>query len=206
MDTAPGGNNIIDGLLRYQDTYKKTDIIGFINGLDGVLGDNVLTIGEEHFTAYRNLGACEFLGRSSDRIKRADFEAVGNSMRKHKVDGLVIVGGVSVHTDACMLTEYFLVNEVKTNVIVIPLTLNNDIRHQVLQTTLGFDTVSKVYSQLIGNMLTDSASAIKYWYFIRLMGKEPSHLALECALRTHPNMFIISEESAFRGETLPDIV
>ena len=72
--------------------------------------------------------------------------------------------------------------------------------------SLGFDTTSKVYSQLIGNMLTDSASAIKYWYFIRLMGKDPSHLALECALKTHPNMVIISEECAYRGETLPDIV
>lgn len=79
-------------------------------------------------------------------------------------------------------------------------------KHKYIQTTLGFDTASKLYSQLIGNMLTDCASAIKYWYFIRLMGKEPSHLALECALKTHPNMVIISEECAYRGETLPDII
>jgi 6-phosphofructokinase len=93
-----------------------------------------------------------------------------------------------------------------TKICVVPATLDGNIRHKFLQTTLGFDTASKVYSQLIGNMLTDSASAIKYWYFIRLMGRGPSHLALECALKTHPNMVIISEECAFRGETLPDVV
>lgn len=93
-----------------------------------------------------------------------------------------------------------------TGVVAIPATLDGNIRHRFFQCSLGFDTAAKVYSQLIGNMLTDSASAIKYWYFIRLMGKDPSHLALECALKTHPNMVLISEECAFRGETLPDVV
>jgi diphosphate--fructose-6-phosphate 1-phosphotransferase len=109
-------------------------------------------------------------------------------------------------TDGARLTQFFLQEKIPTNVVVVPATLDGNIRHNYLQCSLGFDTATKVYSQLIGNMLTDSASAIKYWYFIRLMGKDPSHLALECALRTHPNMTIISEESAFRGESFQDIV
>jgi 6-phosphofructokinase len=104
------------------------------------------------------------------------------------------------------LAEYFLENSQETQVVVIPATIDGNIGHSFLQTSLGFDTAAKVYSQLVGNMLTDSASAIKYWYFIKLMGKDPSHLALECGLRTHPNMVIVSEECASRGETLSDIV
>lgn len=131
---------------------------------------------------------------------------MAESCKRHHITGLVLVGATHTLTDGARLTEYFLTNNVKTNVTVIPATLDGNIRHNYLQCSLGFDTASKVYSQQIGNMLTDSASASKYWYFIRLMGKDPSHLAIECALRTHPNMTIISEESAYRGETLPDIV
>lgn len=97
-------------------------------------------------------------------------------------------------------------NKIGTRVITVPATVDGNMNHNFISTSIGFDTASKVYSQLIGNMLTDSASAIKYWYFIRLMGQDPSHLALECALSTHPNIAIISEECASRGETLPDIV
>ena len=109
-------------------------------------------------------------------------------------------------TDGCALSEYFLANQIDTSVVVVPATVNGNIRHSFISTSIGFDTASKVYSQLIGNMLSDSASAIKYWYFIRLMGRDPSHLVLECAMQTHPNMVIISEECAHRGETLIDIV
>merc|ERR1719276_329937 len=109
-------------------------------------------------------------------------------------------------TDCLYLAEYFEQNDAATRVVMIPATVDGNIHHDYFQTSIGFDTASKAYSQLIGNMLTDSASAIKYWYFIRLMGKDPSHVALECALKTHPNIVIISEESAYRGESLMDIV
>jgi 6-phosphofructokinase 1 len=117
-----------------------------------------------------------------------------------------MIGATHTLSDACSLSEYFLANGVQTRVIAIPATVNGNIRHNFISTSIGFDTASKVYSQLIGNMLTDSASAIKYWYFIRLMGRDPSHLVLECAMQTHPNLVIISEESSSRGETLIDIV
>ena len=126
--------------------------------------------------------------------------------QKQGITGLVLVGATHTITEASSLTEFFLKNGCETKVVVVPTTLDGNIRHGFFQCSLGFDTATKVYSQLIGNMLTDSASAIKYWYFIRLMGKDPSHLALECALKTHPNMVIISEESSFRGESLYDIV
>jgi diphosphate--fructose-6-phosphate 1-phosphotransferase len=120
--------------------------------------------------------------------------------------GLVIIGATHTLTDALSLSEYFVENNVTTRVIGVPSTVDGNIRHNYICSSIGFDTASKVYSQLIGNMLSDSASAIKYWYFIRLMGRDPSHLALECAVQTHPNMVIISEECSHRGETLIDIV
>merc|ERR1719276_611688 len=99
-------------------------------------------------------------------------------------------------TDCLYLAEYFEQNDAATRVVMIPATVDGNIHHKYFQTAIGFDTASKVYSQLIGNMLTDSASAIKYWYFIRLMGKDPTHLAMECALKTQPNVVVISEECA----------
>jgi len=131
---------------------------------------------------------------------------IAESVTKNGITGIVMAGATHTMTDAANLTEYFMENGIDTKIIVVPVTLDGNIRHNFLQMSLGFDTASKVYSQLIGNMLTDSASAIKYWYFIRIMGREPSHLALECALKTHPNMVIISEECSFRNETLPEIV
>ena len=109
-------------------------------------------------------------------------------------------------TDALYLAEYFKANKAPCRVIVVPAAVDGDLQHNYLQTAIGFDTASKVYSQLIGNMLTDSASAIKYWYFIRLMGKDPSHLAVECALKTHPNYVVVSEECKDRNESVKDIV
>ena len=123
-----------------------------------------------------------------------------------KLNGLVIVGATNAMTDALYLAEYFKANKAPCRVIVVPASVDGDLQHNYLQTAIGFDTASKVYSQLIGNMLTDSASAIKYWYFIRLMGKEPSHLAVECALKTHPNYVVVSEECKDRNESVKDIV
>lgn len=165
-----------------------------------------MNITEESFGPYRNLGGYDYLKRSRERLEPNEFSVLADSCKRHGITGLALVGATHTLTDGARLAEYFLQNKIDTKVIVIPATLDGNIRHNYLQSSLGFDTASKVYSQLIGNMLTDSASAIKYWYFIRLMGKDPSHLALECALRTHPNMVIISEESAFRGESLKDIV
>jgi len=177
-----------------------------MNGIDGIMNDTLLEITEVSFAPYRNLGGYDYLGKTKEHLTAEHIENLARSIQKHGITSLVLIGATVTLTDTASVTEFFSTNSVDCNVVVIPATLDGNVKHKYIQTTLGFDTASKVYSQLIGNMLTDCASAIKYWYFIRLMGRDPSHLALECALKTHPNMVIISEECAYRGETLPDII
>jgi len=171
-------------------------LVGLINGVEGIKKENITKIDEETYAPYRNLGGCDYLGKSTDNLKSEYFEDLGKLVKKHNITGMILVGATHTMTDACLVTEYFMKNDIDTKVVVVPATLDGNVRHNYFETSIGFDTATKVYSQLIGNMLTDSASAIKYWYFIRLMGKDPSHLALECALKTHPNMVIISEEAS----------
>lgn len=198
---------MIDGLLRYQASRKNVKLIGFINGLKGLMNEDVVEINEESFKPFRNLGGYDYLGRSHDFLRTiVEQKQAGAVCQKLGLNGLVLIGATHTMSDGCALSEYFLANNIDTSVVVVPATVNGNIRHSFISTSIGFDTASKVYSQLIGNMLSDSASAIKYWYFIRLMGRDPSHLVLECAMQTHPNMVIISEECAHRGETLIDIV
>lgn len=176
-------------------------------GTLGFFEGRSITITEENFAPFRNQGGYHYLGRSEDQIHTPfQLEASLKQAREKELDGLVIIGATHSLTDAIHLNEYFLQNNCDTKVIGVPATVDGNIHHKYIATAVGFDTSSKVYSQLIGNMLTDSASAVKYWYFMRLMGKDPSHLTLECALRCNPNMVIISEECSARGETLIEIV
>ena len=169
--------------------------------------ETFITISEDTFKPFRNLGGQDYLGRSHDMLRTPEQQAQAAKVaRSLNLTGLVVIGATHSLTDAATLSEYFLQQGISTKVIGVPATVDGNVKHKYVSSAIGFDTASKVYSQLIGNMLTDSASAIKYWYFIRLMGRDPSHLALECAMQTHPNIVIISEESASRGETLPDIV
>lgn len=118
----------------------------------------------------------------------------------------MLVGATHTLSDALLISDFLLKEGSKTRVITVPCTVDNNIGHHMLESIVGFDSASKVYSQLIGNIMIDAASAVKYWYFIRLMGRDPSHLVLECALQTQPNITIISEEVAARGATLDDVV
>lgn len=161
----------------------------------------------ETFANFNNLGGYDYIGRGSDSLRTQEQKAKALQVsQKLGLTGLVLVGATANMADTLYLAEYFVQNNCQTKVVVVPATVDGNIHHEYFQTSLGFDTCSKVYSQLIGNMLTDSASAVKYWYFIRLMGKEPSHLALECALKTQPNMILVSEECRDRHENLNDIV
>ena len=182
-------------------------LYGFINGLAGLMDEHIVEIDEESFKPFRNLGGYDYLGRSHDYLRTLNEQKQAAKVCKERgYGGLVMIGATHTLSDACSLSEFFLANQIETRVVGIPATVNGNIRHSFISTSIGFDTASKVYSQLIGNMLSDSASAIKYWYFIRLMGRDPSHLVLECAMQTHPNLVIISEECSNRGETLIDIV
>lgn len=169
--------------------------------------EETIEINEDTFKPFRNLGGYDYLGRTHDYLRtEVEQKQAAKLCRELDLTGLVMIGATHTLSDACALSEYFVEHDVPTRVIGIPSSVNGNIRHNYVSTAIGFDTTSKVYSQQIGNMLSDSASAIKYWYFIRLMGRDPSHLVLECAMQTHPNLVIISEESSSRGETLIDIV
>jgi diphosphate--fructose-6-phosphate 1-phosphotransferase len=162
---------------------------------------------QETFKNFVNLGGIDYIGRGADKLRDDHEQAAAAAMcRKLGLTGLILVGATDAMTDAAYLSQYFVEQKVDTSVILVPCTVDGNIFHNYISTSIGFDTASKVYSQLIGNMLTDSASAVKYWYFIRLMGGQPSHLALECALKTCPNMVVVSEECNERKETLTDIV
>ena len=202
---APGANNVVDGLLRFKERQPQCELIGFINGVQGIISQKFIEITRDNFKNHMNLGGIDFIGRGPDKL-RDDMYKVGEVCVKQELTGLILVGGVNTLSEAAGLTLHLIENKIRTSVIVIPCTVDGNIHHKYIQTSIGFDTASKVYSQLIGNMLTDSASACKYWYFIRLMGKEPSHLAVECALQTCPNMVVVSEECHMRKDTLKDVV
>jgi diphosphate--fructose-6-phosphate 1-phosphotransferase len=205
---APGGNNIVNGLLEYQmRSQRKVSLFGFTNGTVGMFKGQHIEITQENFKYYRNHGGYDFLGRSVDKIRsKEELEATRKACEELNLDGLVLVGATHTMTDCLLLSDYFISHAVKTNIIVVPSSVDGNVSHPLFESTVGFDTASKVYSQLIGNIMTDSASATKYWYLMRLMGRDPSHLVLECALQTHPNYVIISEECGQRSSNLSDIV
>lgn len=204
---APGMHNIIDGLLRFSENYGNCELIGFTNGTLGFFKGEHIVISEDNFKYFRNQGGCDFLGRSADKLRTAEHhKSAKETCNKMNLDGLVLVGATHSLTDAAHLTDYFLKEKVSTRVIGIPATLYGNVNHKYVETTVGFDTATKLYSQLIGNIMTDAASAVKYWYLIRLMGGDSSHLALESSLQTGPNTVLISEQCAKDAETLPAIV
>lgn len=206
---SPGGNNIINGLLEFKKSTKKNNVtlIGFLFGTLGLFNQEYIEITENNFANYKNHGGFDYLGRSVDKVRsKEELEKTKKVCLELKLDGIIFVGASHTLTDALLVTEYFREHAVGTSVIGIPCSVDGNIKHPLFEATIGFDTASKVYSQLIGNIMTDSASATKYWYLIRLMGRDPSHLVLECALQTRPNYVIISEECGERGQSLNDIV
>lgn len=200
-------HNIIDGLLRFADNHGFVQLFGFTNGTLGFFNCEYIQIKEDNFKLFRNQGGCDFLGRSNDQIRTEDQrKAAKSTCKKLSLDGLVLIGATHTLTDTAHLTDYFLREKVATRVICVPASIYGNVGHGYLESTVGFDSASKLYSQLIGNIMTDAASAVKYWYLMRLMGGDSSHLAVESALQTGPNLVLISEQSAKDGETLHGIV
>lgn len=208
---APGGNNVVKGLLEFKKKFNNDnfniDLLGFKYGTLGFFKEEYITITEDNFKPFLNQGGYDYLGRSVDKIRTEEEKAqAGRVCTKLNLDGLILVGATHTLSDALILSEYFLKDKINTKVITVPSTVDGNVSHPMFESTLGFDTASKVYSGLIGNIMTDAASNTKYWYFIRLMGRNPSHLVLECALQTHPNYVIISEEIAKNGLSLMNVV
>ncbi|KAI3465496.1 hypothetical protein Pfo_022159 [Paulownia fortunei] len=204
---SPGGHNVIWGLLDALKVHNpKSTLLGFLGGSEGLFAQKTLEITDDILATYKNQGGYDLLGRTKDQIRTTEqVNAALNACTALKLDALVIIGGVTSNTDASQLAETFAERKCPTKVVGIPVTLNGDLKNQFVEANVGFDTICKVNSQLISNVCTDALSAEKYYYFIRLMGRKASHVALECTLQSHPNMVILAEEVAASKLTLFDI-
>ena len=205
---APGGNNVIAGLF---DALKKIHpdsvLIGFLNGPSGIINNKSIEITAPFIHSYRNQGGFDSLGSGRTKIETEEqFTNAEETVTALGLNGLVIVGGDDSNTNAAFLAEYFKKREIPVNVVGVPKTIDGDLRNEHIEVPFGFDTASKVYSEMIGNLLKDAISSKKYYFFVKLMGRSASHITLECALRTHPNIALIGEEIAVKGITLSQII
>ena len=205
---APGGHNVISGLF---DEVKKLNpenrLYGFLMGPGGLVDHNYIEITAENLQAYRNTGGFDMIGSGRTKLEKEEqFEKGLEVLRKLDIKAVVIIGGDDSNTNACVLAEYYAAKQYGVQVIGCPKTIDGDLKNDQIETSFGFDTATKTYSELIGNIERDCNSARKYWHFIKLMGRSASHIALECALQTQPNICVVSEEIESKDQTLNDIV
>ena len=205
---APGGHNVISGLF---DEVKKLNpenrLYGFLMGPGGLVDHNYIEITAENLQAYRNTGGFDMIGSGRTKLEKEEqFEKGLEILRKLDIKAVVIIGGDDSNTNACVLAEYYAAKQYGVQVIGCPKTIDGDLKNNQIETSFGFDTATKTYSELIGNIERDCNSARKYWHFIKLMGRSASHIALECALQTQPNICLVSEEIESKDQTLNDIV
>jgi len=205
---APGGHNVIAGLY---DGLKKgnpaSTLYGFLNGPSGLIDDKKVTLTGEIIDLYRNTGGFDIIGSGRTKIETPEqFAASLAAAKEIGLNAVVIVGGDDSNTNAALLAEYFLKQGSDIQVIGCPKTIDGDLKNDYIETSFGFDTACKTYSELIGNLMRDANSAKKYWHFIKLMGRAASHIALECALQTQPNICLISEEIEAKQLSLDKVV
>jgi diphosphate-dependent phosphofructokinase len=205
---AAGGHNVIAGLFdALTELHSNSILIGFLNGPAGIIDNHAIEITREKLSLYRNQGGFDLIGSGRTKIETEEqFKSAEKNIRALNLDGLVIVGGDDSNTNAAFLAEVFCKNGCKTKVVGVPKTIDGDLKNEYIETSFGFDSACKTYSEIIGNILRDSLSQKKYYFFIKLMGRSASHIALECALQTHPNMTLIGEEIAEKQQTLQDLV
>ena len=205
---APGGHNVIAGLF---DGVKRLNpdsrLYGFLMGPGGLVDHKYIEITAELMDAYRNTGGFDIIGSGRTKLEKTEqFDKGLEIIKELGIKALVIIGGDDSNTNACVLAEYYAAKNTGVQVIGCPKTLDGDLKNAYIETSFGFDTACKVYSEVIGNIQRDCNSAQKYWHFIKLMGRSASHIALECALQTQPNYCIISEEVEQKALSLDDIV
>jgi pyrophosphate--fructose-6-phosphate 1-phosphotransferase len=205
---APGGHNVIAGLFDgLKAANKENRLFGFLKGPGGIIKGNSKEITAELIDEYRNTGGFDMIMSGRDKIEKPeDLEACKKHFEEMGITGLVIIGGDDSNTNAAVLAEYLRATGSKTGVIGVPKTIDGDMKNEQIEASFGFDTASKTYSELIGNICRDAASAVKYWHFVKLMGRAASHVALECGLQTHANITLVSEEVQEKGTTLEEIV
>lgn len=205
---APGGHNVIAGLF---DGLKKgnpnSTLYGLKGGPSGLIDNKSVILTAEIIDEYRNTGGFDIIGSGRTKIETEEqFASSLETAKKLKLNAVVVIGGDDSNTNAALLAEYFIKNGSPIHVIGCPKTIDGDLKNEYIETSFGFDTACKTYSELIGNICRDTNSAKKYWHFIKLMGRAASHIALECAFQTQPNICLISEEVEAKGLSLDKIV
>ena len=204
---APGGHNVVSGLY---DALKKADkdneLIGFLGGPSGLTDDKFIVFTDEYINEFRNTGGFDIIGSGRTKLETTEqFEKAAAVCKKHGITAITIIGGEDSNTNAAVLAEYFKAHDTGVQVIGCPKTIDGDLKNDDIEISFGFDTATKTYSELIGNIERDANSAKKYWHFIKLMGRSASHIALECALETQPNVCLISEEIEKKEMSLSQI-
>jgi diphosphate-dependent phosphofructokinase len=204
---APGGHNVIAGLYDgLKAGHPESALIGFKGGPGGLVDDKAVEFDAAMVDRYRNTGGFDMIGSGRTKIESPEQFAKSAAVAKARgLDAIVVVGGDDSNTNAALLAEYFLGEKLGCAVIGVPKTIDGDLKNEYIETSFGFDTATKTYAELIGNIERDAASARKYWHFIKLMGRSASHIALECALQTRPNVALISEEVEARQSTLAQV-
>ena len=205
---APGGHNVISGLFDGVKSLNPANkLYGFILGPGGLVDHNYMEITPELMDQYRNTGGFDIIGSGRTKLEEEDqFEKGIQILRELGIKALVIIGGDDSNTNACVLAEYYAAKKYGVQVIGCPKTIDGDLKNDQIETSFGFDTACKTYSELIGNIQRDCNSARKYWHFIKLMGRSASHIALECALQCQPNICLVSEEVEAKEMSLDDVV
>ena len=205
---APGGHNVISGLYDgVKSLNPNSKLYGFLMGPGGLVDHKYVEFNDEFIDEYRNTGGFDIIGSGRTKLeKEAQFESGIEILRELGIKALVIIGGDDSNTNACVLAEYYAAKKYGVQVIGCPKTIDGDLKNDQIETSFGFDTACKTYSELIGNIQRDCYSARKYWHFIKLMGRSASHIALECALQTQPNVCLVSEEVEQKNMSLDDVV
>ncbi len=205
---APGGHNVIAGLYDgLRKGNKASKLLGAKGGPKGLIDGSFTEITDKLMDEFRNTGGFDMIGSGRDKIEKAeDLEKVVAVIKKNAIDGVVVIGGDDSNTNAAVLAEYFKAHGVPAGVVGCPKTIDGDLKNEHIETSFGFDTAAKTYSELIGNIGRDANSAKKYWHFIKLMGRSASHITLECGLQTQPNLTLIGEEVAAKKYTLDQII
>ena len=204
---APGGHNVVCGLY---DALKATNpenvLYGFKKGPSGLLEDDYLIFDDAYIDQFRNTGGFDIIGSGRTKLETEEqFAVAAEVCKKHGITAIVIIGGDDSNTNAAVLAEYFAAHDAGVQVIGCPKTIDGDLKNEDIECSFGFDTATKTYSEVIGNIERDANSAKKYWHFVKVMGRSASHVALECALQTQPNVCLISEEVAEKKMSLSQI-
>ena len=205
---APGGHNVISGLFDgVKKNHRDSRLFGFVMGPGGLVDHKYIELTAPIIDEYRNTGGFDIIGSGRTKLeKKEQFDKGLEILKALDIKALVIIGGDDSNTNACVLAEYYKAIDAGVQVIGCPKTIDGDLKNSEIETSFGFDTATKVYSEVIGNIMRDCNSAKKYWHFIKLMGRSASHVTLECALQTHPNITLIGEEVEAKNQSLDDVV